>query len=89
MWPRLPLVLLVKQARAEGFLVPQFIDRWPEGIKQMAAWLAEEKLKYHEDVEVGIENAPRAFIGMLKGRNLGKQLVKIADEVFPHPILSL
>jgi NADPH-dependent curcumin reductase CurA len=77
--PRLPLVLLVKQARAEGFLVPQFIGRWAEGIKQMAAWLAEGKLKYHEDIKEGIENAPRAFIGMLKGKNLGKQLVKIDE----------
>jgi NADPH-dependent curcumin reductase CurA len=71
--------LLVKQARAEGFLVPQFIDRWPDGINQMAAWLAEGKLKYHEDIEQGIENAPRAFIGMLNGKNLGKQLVKIVE----------
>jgi len=81
--------LLVKQAKAEGFLVRQFVDRWPEGIKQMGAWLAEGRLKYHEDIERGIENAPRAFIGMLNGKNLGKQLVKIADEVFPHTILSL
>jgi NADPH-dependent curcumin reductase CurA len=90
MGPRFLLsVLLVKQARAEGFLVPQFIDRWPEGIKQMAAWLSEGKLKYHEDIELGIENAPRAFIGMLNGKNVGKQLVKIAHEVFPHAISSL
>jgi NADPH-dependent curcumin reductase CurA len=80
MGPRLMWVLLVKQARAEGFLVPQFIDRWPAGITQMAAWLAEGRLKYHEDIEQGIENAPRAFIGMLKGKNLGKQLVKIGGE---------
>src|SRR5215469_1708280 len=89
MGPRLLWVLLVKQARAEGFLVPQFMDRWPDGIKQMAAWLREGKMRYHEDIEQGIENAPRAFIGMLKGENLGKQLVKIADEVFPHTVLSL
>ena len=86
MGPRLLWVLLVKQARAEGFLVPQFMDRWPDGIKQMAAWLREGKMRYHEDIEQGIENAPRAFIGMLKGKNLGKQLVKIADEVFPHTV---
>jgi NADPH-dependent curcumin reductase CurA len=88
MGPRLLWVLLVKQARAEGFLVPQFIDRWPEGIKQMASWVGEGKLKYHEDIEQGIENAPRAFIGMLNGKNLGKQLVQIAHEVFPHTVFS-
>ena len=78
--PRLVLTsLLVKQARAEGFLVFQFIDRYPEGISQMATWLREGKLKYKEDIEEGIENTPRAFIAMLKGRNTGKQLVKVSD----------
>ena len=79
MGPRMLLVsLLVKQARAEGFLVSQFASRFPEGLKQMAAWLSEGKLKYREDVAEGLENAPRAFIDMLKGKNIGKQLVKIA-----------
>lgn len=81
MGPRLILtMLLVRQARAEGFLVFQFANRYPEGLKQMAQWLKEGKLKYKEDVERGIENTPRAFMAMLKGRNLGKQLVKISDE---------
>lgn len=78
--PRLILTsLLVKQARAEGFLVFQFIDKYPDGIKQMAQWLREGKLKYDEDIEEGIENTPRAFISMLRGRNRGKQLVKVAE----------
>ncbi len=80
MGPRILLVsLLVKQARAEGFLVSQFANRFGEGLKQMAAWLSEGKLKYREDIEEGLENAPRAFIAMLKGRNTGKQLVKVAE----------
>jgi len=80
MGPRLILQsLLVKQARAEGFLVFQFLDRYPEGLKQMAQWLKEGKLKYAEDIEHGIENTPRAFMSMLKGRNTGKQLVKVSD----------
>lgn len=78
--PRLILTsLLVKQARAEGFLVFQFADRYPEALVQMAQWLNEGKLKYAEDIEEGIENTPGAFMAMLKGRNTGKQLVKIAD----------
>jgi len=78
--PRLILTsLLVKQARAEGFLVFQFADRYPEALVQMAQWLNEGKLKYAEDIEEGIENTPRAFMAMLKGRNTGKQLVKVAD----------
>ena len=79
MGPRLLGALIVKQARAEGFLVFQFADRFEEGIRQMATWLAEGKLKYREDIEQGIENTPRAFIGMLRGRNTGKQLVKVGD----------
>lgn len=79
MGPRLILTsLLVRQARAEGFLVFQFIDKYPRGITQMAQWLSEGKLKYKEDIEEGLENTPRAFIAMLKGRNTGKQLVRIA-----------
>jgi NADPH-dependent curcumin reductase CurA len=49
----------------------------------MAAWLREGKLKYREDIEDGLENAPRAFIAMLKGRNVGKQLVKVAGTYRP------
>jgi NADPH-dependent curcumin reductase CurA len=76
--PRWLWALIVRQARAEGFLVFQFTDRYDEGLRQMAQWLREGKLKYRESVVEGIENAPRAFIGMLRGENIGKQLVKIA-----------
>jgi NADPH-dependent curcumin reductase CurA len=80
MGPRLILtMLLVKQAKAEGFLVFQFLDKYPQGIMQMAQWLKEGKLKYKEDIEEGIENTPKAFMEMLKGRNTGKQLVKVSD----------
>jgi leukotriene B4 12-hydroxydehydrogenase/15-oxo-prostaglandin 13-reductase len=80
MGPRLILTsLLTKQARAEGFLVFQFIDRYPQGITQMAQWLKEGKIKYKEDIDEGIENTPRAFMAMLKGRNIGKQLVKLSE----------
>ncbi|MBZ5496935.1 MAG: NADP-dependent oxidoreductase [Acidobacteriia bacterium] len=76
--PRLLSTLLAKQARAEGFLVFQFADRYPEALKQLAEWLRAGKLKYREDIVDGIENAPRAFLGMLHGRNMGKQLVKLS-----------
>lgn len=81
MGPRLiPSMLLVRQSRAEGFLVSQFADRFSDGLKEMAHWLRAGKLKYREDIEYGIENTPRAFMAMLKGRNVGKQLVKVSDE---------
>ena len=76
--PRWLFRLVVRQARVEGFLVSQFSVRYPEGLAQLAAWLREGRLKYREDIMEGIENAPRAFIRMLQGRNFGKQLVRVA-----------
>jgi len=81
MGPRIVLTsLLVKQARAEGFLVFQFVDKYPQALKQMADWLRAGQLKYSEDIAEGIENTPRAFMAMLSGRNTGKQLVRVWDE---------
>ena len=70
--------LVVKQAKAEGFLVAQFADRHEEALKQLSLWLHEKKLRYREDIVDGLENAPAAFIGMLEGRNIGKRLVRVA-----------
>lgn len=78
MGPRPFSQLLITTAKAEGFLVFQFLDRAKEGITQLGQWLLEGKLKYHENIVEGIDNAPRAFIGLFLGENLGKQLVKIS-----------
>lgn len=78
--PRFFGQLLVKQAKAEGFLVFQFAHRYEEGMRQMAEWIQQGKIKYHEEFAEGLENTPRAFIEMLRGKNTGKQLVKIAEE---------
>jgi NADPH-dependent curcumin reductase CurA len=76
--PRLLFQLIIKQARIEGFLVFQFAGRYREGLEQMAAWLREGRIRYREQIAEGIENAPAAFIGMLQGANIGKQLVKVS-----------
>jgi NADPH-dependent curcumin reductase CurA len=76
--PRYFAQLVVKQAKVEGFVVQQFADRYEEGLRQLSTWLREKKLKYHEDIVEGLENAPRALIEMLEGQNLGKRLVKVA-----------
>jgi NADPH:quinone reductase len=73
------IYLLSKQSRAEGFIVSQWMNRFPEGAAQMAQWLKEGKLKYREQIVEGFENAPRALIGVLSGDNTGKMLVKFAD----------
>ena len=77
--PRWLWSLITKQARAEGFLVFQFADRFAEAAAEMAGWIKAGRLKYHEDIVEGFQNLPRAFIGMLSGDNLGKRLVKVAD----------
>lgn len=80
MGPRFLWFMITKRARIEGFLVSEYVDRHAEGLVEMAGWLREGKLKYRETIEEGgIGNAPAAFISMLKGGNIGKQLVKIAD----------
>jgi NADPH-dependent curcumin reductase CurA len=77
--PRWLSQLVVKQAKVEGFLVQQFADRYDGALKQLSSWLKEKKLRYREDIMTGIENAPKAFIGMLQGKNIGKELVKVSD----------
>jgi len=71
--------LIVKQAKVQGFLVSGYAERFPEGLKQLTTWLKQGKLKYREEVAQGIEAAPQAFIGMLQGKNEGKQLVQLSE----------
>jgi len=78
--PRLLWHLIVKRARAEGFLVLDFAQRYGEAQGRIAEWLGEGKIKHRETIVDGLENAPRAFIGLFHGENLGKQLVRVAEE---------
>ncbi|MEO6725151.1 MAG: NADP-dependent oxidoreductase [Blastocatellia bacterium] len=74
--PRLLGLLIVTRSKVQGFLVSDYAARFGEGLQQMAEWIKDGKLKYHENIIEGFENMPRAFIGMLRGENTGKQLVK-------------
>jgi NADPH-dependent curcumin reductase len=67
----------VNRVELQGFIVSDRPDLYTRAVAQLAKWVAEGKLKYHETVAEGLANAPKAFIGMLKGGNLGKQLVKL------------
>jgi NADPH:quinone reductase len=69
--------LVVFRARLEGFLIYDYAHRFPEGLRRLGTLLAEGKLRYREDVTEGLENAPAAFMGLLRGENRGKALVKI------------
>lgn len=70
--------VLVNRLRIEGFIVSEHMDVWPQARRELAALVAEGALRYRETIAEGLENAPGAFIGLLKGRNVGKQLVKLA-----------
>jgi NADPH-dependent curcumin reductase CurA len=77
MGPRLTGLLLINRARMEGFIVFDFIKRYPEALKQLAEWLKAGDLTYREDVIDGFENMPAALIRLLRGENFGKQLVRV------------
>jgi len=69
--------LLVRRARAEGFIVFDFKDRFPEAQRRLAAWVDEGRLRVRETVVEGFENAPKAFLGLFSGENTGKMIVKV------------
>ncbi len=74
-----PGLLVVFRARMEGFLVFDYAHRYDEAAARLARWVANGEIRWREDVTKGLENAPRAFIGMLNGENQGKALVEVAD----------
>lgn len=75
--PRIQQFLLTHTALMQGFLVRQYNDRFGEAVREMALWFEEGKLKDKITVSEGFENVPKAFIGLFKGENIGKQLVKV------------
>ena len=74
-----PGALIVFRARMEGFLVTDHPHRFGEAGQRLARWVADGSIRYREDITDGLENAPRAWLAMLRGENRGKALVKIAD----------
>lgn len=77
--PKNYLSLLIQRGRMEGFIVLDYASRFEEGVRELAGWWREGKIKHVEDVLEGLENAPKALLRLFEGKNLGKQLVKIAD----------
>jgi NADPH:quinone reductase len=70
---------MIPPANAGG-IVTDCSPRFSEGVRQLARWVSEGRLKYAESIVEGFENTPRAFIGLFAGENLGKQIVKVSDE---------
>ena len=72
-----PQLLLMSRLTIEGFIVSEHMQFWPEALKELGSMVAAGKLKYRESVAQGLAAAPEAFLGLLKGRNFGKQVVKL------------
>jgi NADPH-dependent curcumin reductase len=70
-------VVLVRRVTLQGFIVSDHLELWPQAMADLIELAASGKLKWRETIAEGIEAAPAAFLGMLKGRNFGKQLVRI------------
>jgi NADPH-dependent curcumin reductase CurA len=68
---------LVNRIQARGFICSDHMDLWRPALKELGELVHNGKLKYRESIAVGLDNAPKAFIGLLNGRNFGKQLVKL------------
>ncbi|MGJ5012317.1 NADP-dependent oxidoreductase [Bradyrhizobium oligotrophicum] len=72
--------VLTKRLLIRGFIVSDFASRHGDFLRDMSAWVREGKVKYKEHVTEGLENAPAAFMGLLKGANFGKQLVRVGPD---------
>ena len=72
--------VLVNRVTIRGFLVSDHADRLPQFLADCSRWLREGKLKYREDIVQGLEKAPEALIGLLRGQNTGKMLVKVGED---------
>src|SRR5262245_3788295 len=72
-----PALILRSRLKVQGFIVSEHPQHWPKALSELGAGVATGKLKYRESVASGLDSAPGAFIGLLQGKNFGKQLVKL------------
>ena len=72
-----PVALLVNRVKLQGFIVSDHMERWPAALADLGTLMATGALKHRETVVDGLANAPRAFIGLLRGENLGKMLIRL------------
>ncbi len=82
--PRNLMNLVIQRARMEGFIVLDYLARFGEGIAALASWVGDGRIAHREDIQEGLENAPRTLLRLFHGDNVGKQLLKVADEPLPR-----
>ena len=78
--PRVERHLLVKRARMQGFLIFDYVQHFPEALRELEGWVRSGQIRYREDILDGIEQAPGSIAGLYRGENLGKRLIRIAPE---------
>ncbi|RFP64065.1 NADP-dependent oxidoreductase [Hymenobacter lapidiphilus] len=78
MGPRPESKLLKTSTKLQGFIVSDYLSRWPEGVKQLGEWYGQGKLQFEETVTDGFDQIPAAFLGLFQGDNTGKAVVKVA-----------
>ena len=72
-----PALILVNRLKVQGFIVSEHMEFWPQALTELGTLVASGKLKYRESVAQGLASAPEAFLGLLKGKNFGKQVVQL------------
>ena len=82
--PKNYFALIIQRARMEGFILVDYASRFGEAIPELAGWVTSGQIKYQEDIQEGFANAPKTFLRLFEGKNIGKQLLKIADPPLPR-----
>ena len=77
--PKNYMQLVIRSCRMEGFIVLNYMDRFPEAVQALAGWIREGRIHFEEDIQEGLENCPATLRRLFEGRNFGKQLLKVAD----------
>jgi hypothetical protein len=78
--PKLTRSILTNRLKLQGFIITERWDRFPEFEKDMSSWIKSGEIVYKEDFVDGLENAPEAFMGLLKGKNFGKLIVRTSED---------
>ena len=73
------MALIIMRARMEGFIVLDYVSKFPEAVEELKGWVKEGKIVYKEDIQEGLENAPATLVRLYTGQNVGKQLLKVSD----------
>lgn len=71
--------IVIRRLTVKGFILIDYLAQAQKAIGDISSWVAEGKLAHAEDVQVGFEKAPQTLLRLFEGKNLGKQLLKIAD----------